>query len=194
MHTGSLETDNAAADFVESVKATGRALIRKNHPLVLLVGALALAVGGALSLGILFGPLALGYARVCLRIARDEAVDLRDLGSGFDRFGASLFAALLLAIAMAIGSLVVVGGVVVGFFATFTFYAMAEHDDWGAVDSVKRSIVLVKRNLLDVALFWVLSLIVVGILGYAVVGGPVAIALATLLGAFLYRRISEQMT
>ncbi|MCB9653852.1 MAG: hypothetical protein H6729_06950 [Deltaproteobacteria bacterium] len=192
MHTGRVETDNAAAEFFALVKDTGRSAIRKNYPLVLLVGALAVLVGGVLSLGILFGPLMLGYTRVCLRMARDEAVDFRDVVSGFDRFGASFFATLLLAIAMAIGSLLVVGGVVVAFFATFTFHAMAENDDQGAVDGVKRSIALVKENLLDVALFWALSLIVGGVLGYVLVGGPIALALASLLSAFLYRRLDEK--
>lgn len=152
----------ANTDYGGLLKNTWEICIQKDNLIVLLVGGLVTAFGSMFTLGVLSGPLTLGFVQTCHKAARGESVEMGDLWNGFSRFGASFVLSVLMLIAMVIGSLACgVGALVAAVFFLYSFNVMADNEDIGAVDAMKESFALAKENLADT----VVVILILGVIG-----------------------------
>ncbi len=104
----------------------------------LIYGILQSAVPGlALIIG---GPLTLGIAYFSLAFIRKEKIELESIFKGFDRFGDSLLAYLLIAIFTFLWTLLlVIPGIIKGISYSMTFFILADNPDMKAMDAIDRS-------------------------------------------------------
>lgn len=182
----------ASRDYGQVFKDTFSTAVERNNIVVLLVGSIAVAFLSPLSLGILMGPLQLGLAYACNKMARGETVEVNDLWSGFSRFIPALIAMILMGIGIFVGSLLLVlPGLVLAFFLTFTFHVLANSPDMSGVDAMKASFGLVKEHPADVAVFWVAMIVLGMIAGATMVGSLLMPGLGSLLLAVLYRPYAQ---
>lgn len=167
-------------DYLSILKHTARATTRGNNPLVLLVGAAALLVGSAASLGILFGPLAVGLAKVASEVAEGRPATWEQLGHGFDRFVPSLIAGGLYLLAVTIGfALLVLPGIVAGIALGFAFFVLARDPNSTGFGALMRSARWVRANLAPTVVWAVVSLAIVGVTSLIPIIGTVAGAALT---------------
>jgi hypothetical protein len=75
----------------------------QEKPVEHLVASLLVVVLGAVSLGVLFGPLSVGQIRMIEKQQRGEAVRIEDVFGGFSSFGSALLVSLIFLVAMSIG-------------------------------------------------------------------------------------------
>lgn len=168
-------------DIGETLKLGWDTFAKNAVPLI--VGTLLVGIIGGISLGICMGPMALGYCKMCLRAAQGEQVAIGDVFEGFQRFGASFVLFLVLVIALGIGfALFVLPGLVLLFMFYFAFWIMAADEDMGAIDCIKASVELFKRDVGGTIVFVLVNTIVNAIGGIVPLGslltGPVAAAMA----------------
>lgn len=171
------------------MKASAQTALRGNNPFILAVGGVVVTVISGLSLGLLVGPASVGLARASLRMVRGEEAELEDLKAGLQCFAPAFVAGLLVWLPTALGlAALVVPGVIVAFFFTYTFHIVAENPDTTGVQAVKDSFAVVKAHPAPTVVFWVVVLAVVGLFSLIpVVGrflGPmVGVAIAFVLAA-----------
>jgi len=95
-------------------------------PVEHIVAALIVMALGTVTLGVLFGPLAVGHIRMVDKQTRGEQPRIEDVFSGFDSFGASFLAGIIFAIAVTVGMLLlVVPGLFVIAAWSYTFWFIA---------------------------------------------------------------------
>lgn len=95
---------------------------------------------GALSMLLLGGPLAQGNGHFYLAISRDTDPKLDDAFKGFNNFGTSLGAFLLVGIFSFLWSLLfVIPGIIARLSYAMTFYIMADNPAIGAMEAIDES-------------------------------------------------------
>jgi len=129
---------------------TDNSVLRK-RALDAISGNWGIAIGGFLIYGILQsavpglaliigGPLTLGIAYFSLAFIRKEKIELESIFKGFDRFGDSLLAYLLIAIFTFLWTLLlVIPGIIKGISYSMTFFILADNPDMKAMDAIDRS-------------------------------------------------------
>lgn len=127
-------------------------LIKKSWEMVkgdlvfFIVGFLVTFLVGYITLGILMGPLMVGFVMAIFKKMNGETVGIGDIFSlGMSKFVPGLVAMLVLGLGIMIGSIVIIGGIVVGIFGAFTFQYIADKDLDG-IAAIKASFGLVKAN------------------------------------------------
>lgn len=178
-------------DYGDLLKKTLTVSVRGSNILVLVLGALVLAAGSVLTAGILAGPLALGYAGACLKIARGEPVAVSDLWVGFRRFVPALLLSLIVLLASVVGIMAFfVPGVFVLFCSSLAFMEMADDPAAGPWECAQRASRLVQNHFSPVLVVAVLEIFLMGTLGWTtVIGGLVVLAFAFLLDGMLYTKL-----
>jgi uncharacterized membrane protein len=142
----------------------------KADPLLYIAGSLIVAVVGGVSLLILAGPLTVGFIDVVRRRRRGESVRIADVFGGMSQFASSFVAFVLVALATAIGCLLlVVPGLVVLIVSCFAFHEIA-YRKAHAADGLRASFFIAKRNLLHV-LVVLIGVAALNALGSAVLFG-----------------------
>lgn len=155
----------------------------KKDPVLYIVASLIVGVVGTVSLGILAAPLMVGFIRLTRNRMRGEEVGAGDVFGGMSALIPSLIAAILIAIGVGIGSLLLVlPGIAVAVIFSYAFHLIA-YDDANVGDALKGSFELVKNNILLVILVMVLIGILNSIGGVVVVGvlltGPFSMVAST---------------
>lgn len=144
----------------------------KKDAVLYIVASLIVGVVGSLTVGILAGPLTIGFIRLTRDRLKGQEVGAGDVFGGMSMLIPSLIATILIAIAVTIGSLLLVlPGIAVAVLCAYTYHVMA-YDDASVGDALKGSFELVKNNLLLVIILMVLvgilnmigSVVVVGVL------------------------------
>lgn len=116
---------------------------RREPVLFLLAGALVF-VCTMLTLGLLVGPLTVGYLELVRKVRADEPVAVSTLFSRFDALVSSSVAMLIVGVLGTIGMmLLVVPGLAVLFFASWSLSAIA-YERMGGVESLRYSVELVR--------------------------------------------------
>ncbi len=149
------------------------------------------ALGSAIIL-LVFQFLAAGLYRGALRVTDGHSFSIGELFQGWDK-GQVAIAAILIAVATGIGTLLCyVPGLVVGFLTQFTLLFIVDKQ-MGAVDAIKASIRLVVDNLGSTILFYLLALVVT-IAGACLCGVGLLVAYPVVLVgyAYTYRRLQGQ--
>ncbi|MCP4872721.1 MAG: hypothetical protein GY898_28860 [Proteobacteria bacterium] len=150
-----------------------------NNALEMILGFFLMILIGSVSCGICFPPLIVGYHKMQLAIARGEKVSGTDLFQGFEKFGPAIIAAILIVIGVVLGSIVIVGGLVVAFLTYWTFMEIADGND-DPFDAMKVSMDFNMANIGPAIIF----MIVVGVVASAgslvalgsLITGPIAIS------------------
>ena len=116
-------------------------------------GALLFVMAGAVwwllavvTLGLLAGPLTIGFIELVRRSRQGEPVALSTLFSRFDAFVPSLVALVLIVIGVTVGLVLVIPGLLVSLFCTYTMHAIA-YERLGGIEAIRRSITLVRTNM-----------------------------------------------
>lgn len=144
----------------------------------LVIGAILVGLLSAFTLGILAGPMMLGYYGMCLKIARGEPVEINNVFDGLQHFGPAFVLCLLLAIGIVVGSIVIIGGLIVVFLAAWAFVIMAD-GEYDAMAAIRRSAEYNLANIGPVIVFLIVNGVVASI-GSAIGGfgalvtGPIA--------------------
>lgn len=144
-------------------------VFKEDFVLYLLATLVAFLVG-TVTLGLLAAPMAIGVIMIVKRkIAGDTSVAVGDIFQGFGKLVPALLASIVIAIGVALGTvLLVLPGLFVAFVTAYTFHVMA-YEDAGMVESIQRSI----RLTLDNALFALVILVIAGVINS--IGAAVAI-------------------
>jgi len=134
------------------------------------LAALLVLVGSALTVGILSGPLIVGYIGTIRKRLRGEPAELTNVLDGLKRFLVSFLTALIIAVAVAVGSfLLVVPGVLAALFCMFALHRVA-YEDASVAEALADSFGLVKDHFLNALLLYV-SLAILSLAGAAIVVG-----------------------
>ena len=181
---------SSGTDYGKLFKKTWEAIIQQQNLIVTLVGAAVLAVVGSVTMGILVGPLMLGFTLACLKIARGLPTATDDLWVGFQRLVPTIVTSLIIGIGACIGfMLCIVPGLIVMVLCTFVFHLMVDDKELSGMDAIKKSSAMVKANLTDVLIVWVIGAVINTVLAATVVGSIAGIAFITLMSAFLYEEL-----
>lgn len=134
-------------EFIQNVARDTWEVFRRDALLFVVAGAIYMLLC-AVSLGILTGPLTAGFIELTRRSRAGEPGAVSTLFSRFDTFVSTFIAFLLVGIAVVVGFfLLVIPGLVAILFSTYTIHAIT-YEGSTAVDALKRSIDLVRKNFL----------------------------------------------
>lgn len=128
-------------------------LIKKSWEMVksdwmfFIVGFLVTFLVGYISLGILMGPLMVGFVMAINKKAKGETVGIGDIFNlGFSKFLPAFLAMLIVGVAYFVGIiLLVIPGILVMIFCAWTIFILAD-SDLDAVGAIKASVALTKAN------------------------------------------------
>lgn len=138
-------------------------------------------------------PFILALSMMGLKLARGESVSTNDIWPGTDRAIAALIAGILVLLAVIVGSiLLVIPGLIAGFLFSQTFFVLADGET-SPVEAMKKSLGIVKVNVVSVLIVLVIELVIFFVLGLIpVIGSIIAMAPCVVIGAFLYHRVLRQ--
>lgn len=86
------------------------------------------------------GPMALGLAIFSINISRNQDARLEQIFEGFNNFGTSLGAYLLMALFILLWSLLlIIPGIIAALSYSMTFYILADDNSIGAMDAINKS-------------------------------------------------------
>lgn len=162
----------ATNQLEDEVKGLGVSAYRlfMRDPVAYVLAFLLLAVVSCGTCGVMSGPLSVGFLRMVDKHQRGQPVAASDVFDWNGQFLSALLATLLLAVAVAVGSLaMVLPGLVIGFFAMFALHGIA-FAGLDIVQSFKQSIQLVASNL-PLALIVSVAVALLNALGSTVVVG-----------------------
>lgn len=132
-----------------------------------------------------------GIIRAALAIVDGRKLEMSTLLS-LDRIGPVVITALLIGVAAAIGSLVIIGGIIVTFLAQFALFNVIDRGE-GPMDAIMSSVRLVIDNVAGLALLYIAAA-VVGTVGALLcgIGLLVAFPVITIAQAWAYRTLNGQ--
>jgi hypothetical protein len=162
----------------------------RRDPVMFVVAAAALFLGSVVSLGLLAGPLHVGYIELCRRARRNEPISVGIVFSRFDSLVPSVVAFVIIFVGVVVGMfLLVLPGLLVGIFSAFTLHAIA-YENLGGIDALRRSFGLVKDHPAH-ALALLVMVIILQTIGGAVVFGVVLTTPLALIGLTIgYERLT----
>lgn len=162
----------------------------KDDFVLYVVASLLLVVVTIVSLGLLSGPLTVGFILLIEKRRRGEPAGPTDIFDGFSQLGASLIAAILIAVGVFIGLLLfVLPGLVFGFAMAFAFQAIAIEDE-SAIGAMSRSYEVVRDNLAISIVFVVIVLALSSLGGLVVFGNLLTMPFCMILMTLAYHRLS----
>lgn len=175
--------------FLGAVLRESWELFKKNA-LVFVLASIVAALVATISFGILMGPLFVGLIEIVRRAQRGEAVQIGDVFSRFDSFLASLIALILVALAVCIGSfLLVAPGLLAALFSGFVLHAIA-YEELSAIDAIKRSIQIVKEHFIQSIALFVMISIAQAIGGAVVLGLLLVLPMSIIAMTLAYERMA----
>jgi uncharacterized membrane protein len=163
----------------------------KNDFVLWVVAGLLMIIVTIVSLGILSGPMTVGYIQLIEKRRSGQPGSVTDIFDGFSHFGASLIASLLIGVGVFIGLfLFIMPGLLFGLSMAFTFHAIAI-DGEDATSAMGRSFNLIKENFALAAVFLVIVLVLSGLGGAVVFGTLVTMPFTMLLMTLAYHGLNE---
>ena len=176
----------AALDIEETIKLGWGTFIK--HPVEAILGFLIVGVISGLTLGVLAGPMFIGYNRMLLNAVRGEEIGLGDIFGGFDVFVPSLVLLVVVAILVTIGSLFfVLPGLAVVIFTWWSWLLVADQES-GAFDALQRSFTFTKDHFGPALVFVVVCLVIGGVGSLVAFGSLITAPLAQIITVHGYVR------
>lgn len=176
-------------DVVQDTLMEAWDLFKNDFVLYVLAGLLTIVVT-IVSLGLLSGPMTVGFIKLVEKCRRGEEASATDVFDGFSQFGDSLIASILIGIGVFIGIfLFVLPGLLFGLATAFTFPAIAI-DNETATGGMAKSFFIIKENLALSAVFLVIVLVLSGIGSAVVFGTLLTMPFSLILITLAYHRLS----
>jgi uncharacterized membrane protein len=176
--------------FVSALLRDTWALFQK-HAFAFVLATAGAAVLSAFTLGVLAGPLFVGVIDMVRKARRGEDVDAGQLFDRFDSFGSSCVAIVIIGVAVAVGSmLLVLPGLVVALFSGFTLHVIA-YERLSAIPAIKRSLQIVRAHFLQTLVLFVLASIALTIGGSVVLGLLLTMPLSAILLTLSFEQMAE---
>jgi len=95
---------------------------------------------GAIASVFITGPMSLGLAIFSLNLSRSQDAKLEQIFEGFNRFGVSLVAYLLMVLFILLWMLLlIIPGIIAALSYSMTFYILAEDNSIGAMEAIDKS-------------------------------------------------------
>ena len=180
-----------AEDVVQRTLSESWDLFTRDFVLWILAG-LILVVVSIFSLGILSGPMTVGFVQLVEKRRRDEPGSATDVFEGFSHFGASLIAFILISVGVFVGSLLLVlPGLLFALAMAFTFHAIAIDGD-DALGAMGKSFRVIKDSPALSAVFLVIVLVLSGIGGAVVFGTLLTMPFTLVLMTLAYHHLSAR--
>jgi len=175
-------------DVVQDTLTEAWDLFMNDFVLYVVAGLLTIATS-IVSLGLLSGPLTVGFIKLVEKRRRGEECSATDVFDGFSQFGASLIASILIGIGVFIGIfLFVLPGLLFGLAMAFTFPAIAI-DNESATGGMARSLAIINENLALSSVFLVIVLVLSGIGGAVIFGTLLTLPFSLVLMTLAYHRL-----
>ena len=177
-------------DVVQNTLGEAWRLFTNDFVLWIIAGLLMIVVT-IVSLGILSGPMTVGFIMLVERRRQGEPGSATDIFDGFSHFGASLVAFILVSIGVMIGLvLLVLPGLLFALAMAFTFHAIAL-DDEDATSAMAKSFEIIKQNLALATVFLVIVLVLSGIGGATMFGSLLTTPFTLILMTLAYHRLAD---
>ena len=181
---------DALEEFLPSMLRDTWEVFRK-QALVFALAALVLLFLSAASAGVLAGPLFVGFIDMVRRARSGEALQVGDLFGRFDSFASGLIAMVLIVLAVAVGSLLVLPGLLAALFSGFTFHAIA-YERLSAIDAIKHSLQVVRAHFLSVVVVFLLVSVAQTLGGSALFGVLLTAPLGMIAVTLTYERLTSE--
>ncbi len=180
-------------DVIQDTLSEAWGIFVNDFVLFVIAGLLMIVVSVA-SLGLLSGPMTVGFIKLVERRRQGESGSATDIFDGFTQFGASLIASILIGVGVFIGMmLLVLPGVLFGLAMAFTFPAIAI-DNEDATGAMSASFTIVKENPAVSLVFLVIMLVLSGIGTATAFGTLLTMPFTLVLMTLAYHRLAEPRT
>lgn len=168
-------------------------LLFRRHALTFVLGSVLTSLLGALSLGVLLGPLLVGMFTLVQRAHRGEEIRVGQLFERFDSLVPSGFALLLVLMAAGLGCLLfVLPGVLVLLFASYVLQVIA-YERLQALAALKRSATVVRAHFLLTLLLVAALSVLQGLGGSLLFGLLLSTPLSMIASALAYERLAPSV-
>jgi uncharacterized membrane protein len=165
----------------------------KDFVLYIIAGIITMLIGG-ITLGILMGPLMIGFIQLCRRRRNGENVSAGAVFDGLSKFLPAFLLMIVTAIGMIIGFfLLVIPGIVFGFFVSYALIIMAYRES-GVSDSITASFEFVKTNLVHVLVLTLLLIIVNSVGSLVILGNFITFPFSILATTIAYEKLTGSYT
>lgn len=177
-------------DLQPALLATWHAF--QSNPVTFVVAAAIITIAVPLSLTLATGPLMIGLIRIAERALDGEKVEVGELRSGFSDIGRPVIAWFIIAVSVAVGSLIVLPGVALSLLWLYSFWFIVQRNDQLASDALRSSWHLTRSHLPSTVLLG-LVLVALNALGLflALVGFFVSLPLSVLLVTACFRQLAD---
>lgn len=179
----------AELDYAGVVKRAFRIATRPQNLLVLFLGAAIVVLGSIFSAFLLAGPLGVGYADACVRMARGKRAELDDIfWRGFERLKPAVVAGIILGPATMVASFVLlVPGPVMLALSGLAYLRLATSDEeLSGIEVLKHTQTFVLNHPKELAIMALIVAVVGAVLCLTVVGSVVAVAFTYLAATLTY--------
>ena len=175
-------------DVVQETLAEAWSLFTNDFVLYVVAGLLMIVVS-IVTLGVLSGPMTVGFVQLVERRRRGETCSPTDVFDGFQRFGASLIASFLVGLGIFVGVLLfVIPGILFGCAMAFTFQAIAINDE-SATGAMARSFEVIKQNPGISIVLLIIVLVLSGLGGAVLFGTLLTLPFSLILMTLAYDRL-----
>jgi uncharacterized membrane protein len=166
----------------------------KRDPVLFIGASWLAALLTVVSLGLLLGPLTVGFIQLVHRRLHGQSARIGDLFEGMSAFVSSVLASVVIGLGIALGlCLAVIPGLFVGVATCFAFHELSYRKST-AIDAIKGSFVIFKTHLLHVLLLLV-AIATLNALGHlTVLGVLVTVPFSLVLTTVAYEKLTGQTT
>lgn len=181
--------DPADLDYRDVLKRTFTIGTRPQNLFVLLGGAAVVLFGSIFSGFLLAGPLGVGYADACGRMARGRRAELDDIfWRGIDRPWPAILAGFPLGILTFVLSFVlVVPGLLALLFSALVFSTIAfDKEERSGFDAIQRAWNLVMSQSAPIIIMWLVAAFLGGLMSMTVIGVVPMVGFLYLVSFFVY--------
>lgn len=148
-------------DYVQLLKDSFEAGAKSENLVPLVVASLLVTLGSFTV--VLFGPLFHGFLKMAVAVTRGQKVQAGDVWPGTEEAIKAFILFLIIGIGVVIGSiLLVLPGIIFAFFTGLAPYVLAT-EGGSAIDALKRSVELVKSNVVVVLVGGLIGAVIVGV-------------------------------
>jgi hypothetical protein len=177
-------------EFTVSVGRETWDTFRREPVLFLIAGVVAMLVS-VVTLGVLIGPMTVGYVELVRKVRLGEPVAVSVLFSRMDTLVSSNVALFLIGLAATVGMfLLVLPGLAVIFFSTWSLTVIA-YDRAGGVDSLRQSVSLVRAYPMHTLALMFGVFVLHALAGLIVIGTLLAVPLSYIAMAIGYERLTS---
>ena len=179
--------------FVQDTFSEAWRVCSRDAVLFLLAGLIVIFLGG-LTLGVLLGPLVVGFIRIVDRRRKGEAATASDVFSGMERFLPAFLATLAVGLTVILGTfLLVLPGLVAAYLAMFVWHPIALRGV-GAGAALFQSFKLIQAHFGVTLILFLLLMILNGLGSAVMLGTLITFPFSLVVLSLAFERLSPPRT